>query len=325
MAKTVRVPRRFRDAGEPARLSPVRRADATFVRALERFWRHGDFFPAAAISFYALFSLLPLAILLLVSLQFIINVFIAHVPADVFTRNMGRLFGGLTDTNILLRTIRTAYVQHGRLGWLGGIALIGAAAGVFNAVQYALNRVWEVPGRHFHLQFLLGILMIATSLLVFVGVLMAIVTTMRFLRVSEVGAVLGHPRLPQSGPASGLSITTAVAQFVVFWVAYKMLPNVRIRWRDTWLGALIAAILWHVIVIGIGWYLAYVSDYSTLYNQVQTIMALLIWVYALACCFLFGAEFVAEWTPYPHVIREVDDLKTPDSAVPEARVAAERG
>src|SRR5690348_4468149 len=89
-----------------------RRADITFVRAVERFWRHGDFFSAAAISFYAMFSLLPLAILLLVSLQF---VFPAN--ADAISRNMGRLFGGLNDANILLRTIRAAYEGHGRLGW----------------------------------------------------------------------------------------------------------------------------------------------------------------------------------------------------------------
>jgi membrane protein len=210
------------------------------------------------------------------------------------------------------------------LGWFGGIALIAAAAGVFNAVQHALNRVWEVPGRHFHLQFLLGVLMMATSLLVFLGTLVLIYNTMRFLRLSEVGAALGHPRLPRTGPASGLSIATGVAQFVFFWVAYKLVPNVRIRWRDAWVGALIAALLWHVIVIGISWYLAVVSDYSTLYNQVQTIMALIIWVYALACCFLFGAEFVSEWTPYPHVVREVERLETSDASVPEARAAAGR-
>jgi membrane protein len=313
----VRVPNRLGDGRDTAGLSPSRRADITFVRAIGRFWRHGDFFPAAAISFYALFSLLPLAILLLVSLQLLAS-------PEVISRNIGRLFGDLTDTNILVTTIRTAYAQHGRLGWFGGIALIGAAAGVFNAVQYALNRVWEVPGRRFHLQFLLGVLMIATSLLVFLGTLLIIAYTMRFLRYGDLGVLLGHPRLPRSGPVSGLSIRSAVAQFAIFWVAYKLLPNVRIRWRDAWLGAVIAALLWHVIVIGIGWYLAYLSDYSTLYNQVQAIMALLVWMYALACCFLFGAEFVAEWTPYPHVVREADDVDTPGSPVPEARAAAGR-
>ncbi len=316
MAKAIRMPSRLRGVREPADLPTVRRAGVTFARAAERFWRHGDLFPAAAISFYAIFSLLPLAILLLVTLQLIF-------PAEAISKNMGRLFGGLADTDILLRTIREAYTQHGRLGWLGGVALVAAAAGVFSAVQVALNRVWEVPGRHFHLQFLLGVLMMATSLLVFLGILLLLFVTMRFLRFSEVGALLGHPRLPSSGPASGLSITTAAAQFVVFWVGYRMLPNVRIRWRDAWLGALVAATLWHAIGLGIGWYLAVVSEYSTLYHQVQAIMVLLIWVYALACCFLFGAEFVAEWTPYPHVIREVEE-PTPAASAPELPAAAGR-
>lgn len=317
MAKSTRMLSRFQSIRETAELSGTHRAGLTFIRALERFWRHGDLFPAAAISFYAIFSILPLTILLLVSLQLI-------APAEVISKNMGRLFGGLADTDILLRTVRDAYAQHGRLGWLGGIALIAAAAGVFGAIQVGLNRVWEVPGRHFHLQFLLGVLMIAVSLLVFVGTLMAIAYTMRFLRAGEVGTLLGHPRLPRSGPASFLSIATAVAQFGIFWVAYKVLPNVRIRWRDAWPGALVAAGLWHIIVLGIGWYLAVVSDYSTLYHQVQTIMALLVWVYALNCCFLFGAEFVAEWTPYPHVIREVEEPHAPEAAEPDARVAAGR-
>jgi membrane protein len=298
----MRMPSRFRALHKPANAPAARRAGLTFVRAGRRFIRHGDLFPAAAISFYAIFSLLPLAILLLVSLQFIFN-----LPAATISKNMGRLFGGLADTDILLRTIRDAYSQHARLGWLGAVALVAAAAGVFSAVQVALNRVWEVPGRHFHLQFLLGIVMMATSLLVFLGMLLLIVNTMRFLRFSEVGALLGHPRLPRTGPLSGLSITTGVAQFVVFWVGYRMLPNVRIRWGDAWLGALVGAALWHIIAIGLGWYLAVFSDYSTLYHQVEAIMVLIIWVYALACCFLFGAEFVAEWTPYPHVIREVEE------------------
>lgn len=310
------MPSRLRGLQDRTGNPAARRFGVTFGRAFQRFWRHGDLFPAAAISFYAIFSILPLAILLLVSLQLIFS-----VPDAAMTKNMGRLFGGLTDTDILLRTVREAYTQHARLGWLGGIALIAAAAGVFSAVQVAVNRVWEVPGRHFHLQFLLGIVMMATSLLAFVGMLLLIFITMRFLRVSDVGAMLGHPRLPRSGPLSGLSITTAVAQFVVFWVGYRMLPNVRIRWRDAWLGALVGAVLWHIIAIGLGWYLAVVADYSTLYHQVQAIMVLLVWVYALACCFLFGAEFVAEWTPYPHVIREVEEPQAKPSSAQE-RVAA---
>jgi membrane protein len=317
MARTLRMRDRIPRVREAADVPAAHRTGATLVRAFQRFWRHGDLFPAAAISFYAIFSLLPLAILLLVGLQLIF-------PVEAITRNMGRLFGGLSDTDILLRTIRGAYVQHARLGWLGTVALVGAAAGVFGAVQVALNRVWEVPGRHFHLQFLLGIVMMATSLLVFLGMLMLIFMTMRFLRMGELGTLFGHPRLPRSGPISALSITTAVAQFAVFWVGYRVLPNVRIGWRDAWPGALIGVVLWHIIAICVGWYLAVVSDYSTLYHQVQTLMVLLIWVYALACCFLFGAEFVAEWTPYPHLIREVEETPAMDAATREIAVAGRR-
>jgi len=78
-------------------------------RAIHSFWRHGDLFSGAAITFYALFSLLPLTLLLLVGLQFIFS-------AERVTRNLGRLFG-LTD-DLILRTVRAAYAQQGSFGWL---------------------------------------------------------------------------------------------------------------------------------------------------------------------------------------------------------------
>lgn len=268
----------------------VRRTGLTLARAAGRFWRHGDLFAGAAISFYALFSILPLAILLLVSLALIF-------PPDAVARNVGRLFGGLTDTDILLRTIRDAFVQERTLGWLGLATLIAAAAGVFGAVQVALDHVWEVPGRTVHLRALVGVVAMFVSLLVFVGMLLLIILSIRFLRSGQLGMVLGHPRPPRSGPLSVLGITTTLAQFITFWIGYTLLPNVRIRWRDAWQGAVVGAAIWQLIGLGLGWYLAAIADYSLLYRQLHTVIALFVWVYALACCFLFGAEFVFEWAP----------------------------
>ncbi len=125
--------------------------------AVDGFWRHGDLFSAAAISFSALFSLLPLAILLLVGLQ-------VFVPEERVVRGMGRPLGGLSDTNLILRTVRETYVQQRSFGLIDAVTLIIAATGVFASVQAALDRIWECRGRVFHLRFLVGALTTASSL-----------------------------------------------------------------------------------------------------------------------------------------------------------------
>jgi membrane protein len=270
-------------------LSLPRRVAFAFARAVAGFWRHGDLFSGAAISFYALFSLLPLAILLLMGLQLV-------VPSAVVTRNIGRLFGGLTEANILLRTIREAYVQQGSLGVIGAFSLVLAATGVFGALQVALDRVWECRGRILHLRFVVGILIMVLSLVIFLGMLLATIMAFRLIRYSQLGALLGWPHARPRGAGGVLTISTVLAQFAIFWVGYRFLPNAYVRWRDAWPGAAAATIVWHAIAYGLGWYLGRIADFATLYHQLQAIMALLVWVYGLSCSFLLGAEFTVHWT-----------------------------
>lgn len=267
----------------------TRRVALAFGRALEGFWKHGDLFSSAAISFYALFSLLPLAILLLMGLQLVI-------PAAAVTRNIGRLFGGLPEADILIRTIREAYIQQGSLGVIGGLSLVLAAGGVFGALQVALDRVWECRGRIFHLRFFVGILIMVASLLIFLGMLLATIMAFRVIRYSQLGALLGWPRERPREMGSVLTTSTVLAQFAIFWVGYRFLPNAYVRWQDAWPGSAVATVVWHVVSYGLGWYLSRIADFATLYHQLQAIMALLVWVYGVSCSFLLGAEFTVQWT-----------------------------
>ena len=102
---------------------------------------------------------------------------------------------------------------------------------------------------------------------------------------------------PAPGFPSGraLSLTAAVAQFGIFWMGYRFLPGMPVRWRDAWPGALLAVILWQLTGYVLGVYLSSIPTYALLYNRLGAVLALLTWVYALACTFLFGAEFVAQW------------------------------
>ena len=268
----------------------------SLIGAAARFWRHGDFFVGAAISFYALFSLLPLTVLLLVSLRWI-------APAPLLARHLPGLFGGPAGADPLGRIIEEAYAQARTLGWWGVISLVAAASGVFGAAQTAFDRIWECRGRLMYVRFLVGVLIMAASLLIFLGVLVGTMLVFRLSRGSAPGGLLGVPQAPQSGMRGAINVAAVLAQFVIFWTAYRWLPSVPVRWRDAWPGAVVATVVWYVIAYGLGWYLAVVADYATLYHELQAVVALFVWVYALTCSVLFGAEFVVQWTrgaPGPH-------------------------
>ena len=279
----------------PALASPekssIGRGAMAVARAVQKFWEHGDLFSGAAIIYYALFSLLPLALLLLLALQTLYS-------SETVTRNLGRLFG-LTRADIVFETVRGAYAEHQSLGWVGFVTLVLAAAVVFSAVQAALDRVWEVRGRTVLTRFLIGILIMAASLLIFLGMLVGTALTFRLIRTTLIGEWLGWPRIPPRGTRNALGIASALSQFTIFWTGYRFLPNVPVRWRDALPGALIAACIWHGIAYLLGWYLGWVVDYTTLYHSLGAILALLVWVYGLSCTFLFGAEIVAQRTSWP--------------------------
>jgi len=255
------------------------------MRALQKFWEHGDLFSSAAISFYALFSVLPLVMLFLVALQTVI-------PYERVEHNLGRLFG-LTETDLVLRTVRDAYDQQGALGWIGAVTLIVAATGVFTAVQIALDKVWEIRGRGVHVRFLVGVLTMTLSLFIFVGMLLASVIVFRFIRTSVIGEWLGWPQTAPRGTGNAWTLTTWLAQFGIFWTGYRFLPSARVRWRDALPGAVVAALVWHAIAFALSWYLGTVAEFTTLYHSLAAIVALMVWVYGLSASFLLGAEFVA--------------------------------
>ena len=264
------------------------RLGLAFGRAIGGVWTHGDLFSGAAISFYALFSMLPMVILFAIILG-------AAFPNARVDRILGRLLGGDVHPGILVQTVQEAYDHRGSYGWWGSLTLILSSTGVFGALQIALDRVFECKGRFLAARAAVGALMMIGSLLIFIGVMVGTVLAVRLIRVVGLGPLVG---IGITGPAGqAIAAFPAVAQFAIFWVGYRFLPNVPIRWREAWPGALIATVLWQIISYVLGVYIGRVADYTSLYQSLAVVVALLAWIYTLSCTFLFGAEVVAAYAP----------------------------
>jgi membrane protein len=107
----------------------------------------------------------------------------------------------------------------------------------------------------------------------------------------------GFSQYVQSVLSGGIVIALAVyvifdfaVVVVLFAMIFKFLPDVKIQWRDVWLGAVITAILFGIGKWLLGFYLGSGAAGSA-YGAASSLITLLLWVYYSSQILLFGAEF----------------------------------
>jgi membrane protein len=240
----------------------------------------------AALAYYTAFSLTPI---LVISLGIVGLLF----GRDEITRQIHETVGEPAGRAIDEMLKNTDQQGGGILATVFGlIALFVGATGVFGELQDSLNTVWKVepkPGR--------GIWgMIRDRFLSFTMVLGVAFLLLVSLVVSSVLATLGALWTPESLPG-GTYLWQAVNQLVslavvslLFALMFKYLPDVKIAWRDVWIGAVLTAVLFTVGKYALGAYLGR-SSVTSAYGAAGSLVLILLWVYYSALILLFGAEF----------------------------------
>jgi membrane protein len=84
-------------------------------------------------------------------------------------------------------------------------------------------------------------------------------------------------------------VSLAVMTFL-FGLIYRLLPDVRLAWRDVWTGALVTSVFFSVGKLLIGLYLGH-SSVASSYGAAGSVVIILVWVYYSAQVILLGAEF----------------------------------
>ena len=108
-------------------------------------------------------------------------------------------------------------------------------------------------------------------------------------------------------------IVSIAVTTVLFALLYRVLPDVRLRWRDVTTGAFVTAILFTIGQQVIGLYLGQ-SSVASSYGAAGSMMILLLWVYYSCQILLLGAEFTRAYArrrgarPHPESFAERDPL-----------------
>jgi membrane protein len=87
-----------------------------------------------------------------------------------------------------------------------------------------------------------------------------------------------------------LSISSFMITWLLFFVIYKISPNIRVHKRAALVSSFIASLIWYISKMLFVYYVTFNKTYSTLYGSFSTIMFFLIWIYLSWIIFLYGVK-----------------------------------
>lgn len=255
-----------------------------------------DYAPSmgAALSYYTVFSLAPVLLIVVSVAGLVFGEEAAR--GEVFEQIAG-LVGPESAAAIeeMLNAVRKP--ERGVVGTVVGvIMLLVGATTVFGELQDDLDRIWRAPAREGSS----GPWGLLRARLLSFGMILGIAfLLMVSLVLSAAIAALGkwwggafgdwEALLQLVNQLVGLLMTTAV-----FALIYKLMPRVKVRWHDVWLGALTTAVLFSVGKFLIGLYIGK-SSIASGFGAAGSIAVVFLWVYYSAQIFLLGAEFTWEY------------------------------
>jgi membrane protein len=242
----------------------------------------------AALSFYTVFSLAPLAIMVLSLVSLVVERNAARAEIVGQFRN----FVGREGAEIMEMILaKTAADSAGLLGTLiGFIVLLVGASGVFGELQDSLNQIWGVSSKR-HPVFILVKERVFSFAMVFVMGFLMLVSFLFSAAIAAAGGWL-HSRFPGlDGPWNfGNAVVSLVVIALLFALIYRMVPDARITWRDVWLGAVLASLLFELGKFVLGFYFGR-SALASSYGAAGSLIIILVWVFYSAQILFFGAAF----------------------------------
>ena len=175
---------------------------------------------------------------------------------------------------------------------VGIITFFLAATGAFLELQTALNAIWRVEPKSdgSYWRVLVMQRVISFGLVVAMGFLL-LTSLLVSAALAAVDRYMGNafPGVVVLWEALNVIVSLTVIT-LLFALIYKVLPDVKLSWRDVWIGALVTAGLFSIGRLVIGLYLGTASVAST-YGAAGSVVVILIWVYYSAQIILLGAEF----------------------------------
>jgi membrane protein len=173
---------------------------------------------------------------------------------------------------------------------LGLVTLLFGASSLFIELHEALNTIWHVSLPPYRTNAATVTRVIGDR---FYSFAMVLVTGFLLLVSLVMNAWIAAMRIFVPRPVTFIVSYIVIA--LVFAMLYKIVPDVRLRWRDVVPGAMITALLFMIGKALMSLYFARASFGST-YSAAGSPIVVLLWLYYSAQLFFWGAEFSKVYT-----------------------------
>ena len=252
---------------------------------------------SASLSYFAIFSIAPLFILL-ISLAGIF--FSADIVQNKLLFQIGNLAG--QDVANFISDILVKNMAKQQTNILTGLVsfsiLLYGATGVFRELSYSMGKMWETednkkPRRTKGLK----------QILIFAKNHIPILLLVFFLAMLFVASILSGFSLQILGDHLEMIYPNAFSMFqllepiisfifvaVFFGSIYRVLPKIKLPWNEIAFGASITALVFLISELFIGYYLGYHNDNAG-FGPAGSFIGIMLWVYLSAQIFFLGAAF----------------------------------
>ena len=244
---------------------------------------------AAALAYYAVFSLAPMLIIVIAVLTFF-----GRGDAQMAITEQVQAVAGQDAAQLVRTMIENRQATGGNvLATVVGVGLVlVGSTGVVVQLQNALNLIWNVKLDPERSSLRHTLRMRLKSLLLILGAGLMLFAVLVGTAVLRYVVAVARERLPQIGSLWAVidPVILIVVSGLAFALIFKYLPNVRVPWRTVLVGGAVTAL---VFAIG-NWLLSlYLSRGAVAgaYGAAGALVAILLWVYVSSQVLLLGAEF----------------------------------
>lgn len=279
------------------RLEHIKALGRVFVTAGKRFLEDRVLKLSAALAYYTIFSIAPL---LLITIS-VISLFLGDAAVENrLVPEIREYVGDKAADQIQDFIAKTQLSGNSVLALtIGIVSLFVGSTMVFAQVQDSLNYIWNiktVPKRGWLkliLDRLLSFAMIIILALLFTvsfainGIIMALGDKLKDF-------IPGMYQISSSLISTLNNLFSFLIVAVIFGCIYKVLPDVKLKWKSVVAGAIFTTLLFILGKYLINIYITQVQPGST-YGAAGSLIIILLWIYYMAIILYFGAEFTQAW------------------------------
>lgn len=260
------------------------------TRGCVEFYNSNNLTFASSIAYYSLLSLFPFILLVssLISRVAVAQAGSTQTVVNLLERALPRNFDFLSAQIVALQATPL------ELTIAGTLLTLWASMGVFGAITSAVNHAWGVERPYtFFMHKLVAFLMLLVAGLVFASAVLVMGAARASQETWFQPAYNWFPWL-QNLTAFASRYAFMSSTVIGIGLIYYFLPNAKVRLRDVWFGAVLAALLWHGALLGFSLYLSTFGRLGV-HGQIGTVVAFLLWVYLSAVILLYGVEVTATY------------------------------